>query len=107
MARQIKDGDVVIVGTGLPLVAASLAKNSHAPNVILLLESGIFDGNLIYPKVVGESTGLHPLFVLLAVTVGGGISGLYGMVLAVPVAGVLKILFNKWVSRKTSIADNA
>ena len=36
-----------------------------------------------------------------------GISGLYGMVLAVPVAGVLKILFNKWVSRKTSIADNA
>ena len=33
MARQIKDGDVVIVGTGLPLVAASLAKNSHAPKV--------------------------------------------------------------------------
>ncbi len=47
MARQIKDGDVVIVGTGLPLVAASLAKNSHAPNVILLFESGIFDGSPI------------------------------------------------------------
>ena len=75
--------------------------------VILLLVIQQIDGNLIYPKVVGESTGLHPLFVLLAVTVGGGISGLYGMVLAVPVAGVLKILFNKWVSRKTSIADNA
>ena len=36
MARQIKDGDVVIVGTGLPLVAASLAKNSTAPNIALL-----------------------------------------------------------------------
>ncbi len=44
MARQIKDGDVVIVGTGLPLVAASLAKNSHAPNTVLLFESGVFDG---------------------------------------------------------------
>jgi len=44
MARQIKDGDVVIVGTGLPLVAASLAKNSTAPNIALLFESGIFDG---------------------------------------------------------------
>ena len=47
MARQIKDGDVVIVGTGLPLVAASLAKNSHAPNVVLLFDSGIFDGSPI------------------------------------------------------------
>ena len=35
MARQVKDGTTIIVGTGLPLVAASLAKNSTAPNVIL------------------------------------------------------------------------
>lgn len=58
--------------------------------VLLLFIIQQIDGNLIYPKVVGESTGLHPLFVLLAVTVGGGISGLYGMVVAVPTAGILK-----------------
>lgn len=55
MARQIKDGDVVIVGTGLPLVAASLAKNSHAPNTVLLFESGVFDGTPVeVPTSVGD-----------------------------------------------------
>ncbi len=45
MARQVKDNSIIIVGTGLPLVAASLAKNSTAPNVCLVFETGIFDGS--------------------------------------------------------------
>lgn len=44
IARQIKDGQRVIVGTGLPLVGASLAKIMYAPNCILLVESGMIDG---------------------------------------------------------------
>ena len=65
------------------------------------------DANLIYPKVVGNSTGLHPLYVLLAVTVGGGVGGLLGMVLAVPVAGVLKLFAYKWADRhKEKRGDN-
>lgn len=58
------------------------------------------DANFIYPKVVGNSTGLHPLYVLLAVTVGGGVGGLLGMVLAVPVAGVMKLFAYKWADRR-------
>ena len=61
-----------------------------------------FDSNLIYPKVVGGSTGLHPLLVLLAVTVGGGISGLVGMIIAVPIASILKLLTFKWIRRNDS-----
>lgn len=45
VARQIKDGQVCVVGTGLPLLAATLAKNTSAPNVVLLFETGIIDGN--------------------------------------------------------------
>lgn len=45
VARQIKDGTTCIVGTGLPLVATSLAKNYNAPNVILLFETGVIDGS--------------------------------------------------------------
>lgn len=45
MARQVKDGTTIIVGTGLPLVAASLAKNSTAPNVRLVFETGMIDGS--------------------------------------------------------------
>lgn len=44
IARQIKDGQRVIVGTGLPLVGASLAKRTYAPNCCLLVESGMVDG---------------------------------------------------------------
>lgn len=44
IARQIKDGQKVIVGTGLPLVGASLAKQTYAPNCCLLVESGMIDG---------------------------------------------------------------
>lgn len=42
------------------------------------------EGNLIYPKVVGSSIGLPGIWVLAAVTVGGGILGIFGMLLAVP-----------------------
>ncbi len=42
------------------------------------------EGNLIYPRVVGSSIGLPAIWVFAAVTVGGGIMGILGMVLAVP-----------------------
>ena len=45
LARQIKDGMTCIIGTGLPLIGASLAKNTAAPNAILIFETGMIDGN--------------------------------------------------------------
>lgn len=45
IARQIRDGQRVIVGTGLPLIGASLAKRTYAPNCCLLVESGMVDGS--------------------------------------------------------------
>jgi glutaconate CoA-transferase subunit B len=42
-AREIKDGEVVLVGVGLPLIAAVLAKRTHAPNAILVTEIGVVD----------------------------------------------------------------
>lgn len=54
------------------------------------------DSNYIYPKVVGTSIGLHPVFVLISVTVAGHFGGIVGMLLAVPVAGVIQVLIKKW-----------
>jgi predicted PurR-regulated permease PerM len=45
-----------------------------------------FEGNVIYPKVVGSSMGLPGIWVLAAVTVGGGMMGIAGMLLGVPLA---------------------
>jgi predicted PurR-regulated permease PerM len=47
------------------------------------------EGNLIYPKVVGNSIGLPGIWVLAAVTIGGGILGITGMLLGVPVAAAV------------------
>ena len=53
------------------------------------------EGNLIYPKVVGSSIGLPGVWVLAAVTIGGGIMGITGMLLGVPtVASVYQLVRN-------------
>ena len=54
---------------------------------ILVLQQ--LEGNLIYPHVVGSSIGLPGLWVLVAVTVGGGIAGVLGMLFGVPIAAAL------------------
>lgn len=45
LARQFQDNKTYIVGTGLPLIGAALAKNTYAPNTHLIFESALFDGN--------------------------------------------------------------
>lgn len=53
------------------------------------------EGNIIYPKVVGSSIGLPGLFVLISVTIGGGLMGIPGMIISVPLASALfKLLKN-------------
>lgn len=58
------------------------------------------EGNLIYPKVVGSSIGLPGLWVLAAVTVGGGVLGVAGMLLGVPLAAAVYKLLGDAVDRR-------
>jgi glutaconate CoA-transferase subunit B len=46
-ARMIKNGEVVFVGTGLPMIAAMLAKRTHAPKAKIVYEAGFIDSNAI------------------------------------------------------------
>lgn len=57
------------------------------------------DSTVISPKVVGTSTGLHPVFVLLSVAAGGYFFGIAGMLLAVPVTAILKLFIVKALDR--------
>lgn len=52
----------------------------------------IIEGNIIAPKVLGKSVGLHPLWILFALLAGGSAFGLVGVLLAVPVAAVIGVL---------------
>ena len=59
------------------------------------------EGNLIYPKVVGSSIGLPGIWVLAAVTVGGGVLGIGGMLLAVPLTATLYQVLRADVAKRT------
>ena len=64
--------------------------------VFLLLQQ--IEGNLIYPHVVGGSVGLPSIWVLAAVTIGGNLMGIVGMLIFIPLVSVIYTLFKEWVS---------
>lgn len=52
------------------------------------------ENNILAPKLIGESTGLNPLTVLVSIVIGGGVFGVWGMVVSVPIVSILIILFD-------------
>lgn len=57
------------------------------------------ENNILAPKVIGDTTGIHPLVILVSIIIGGGVFGVMGMILAVPVVAISIILF-KFISKK-------
>jgi predicted PurR-regulated permease PerM len=68
--------------------------------VLAILAIQQIDSNYIYPKIVGTSIGLHPLFVLLAVSFFGYLWGVLGMLLAVPIACIVQVVVVRWAYKK-------
>ena len=58
------------------------------------------EGNLVYPKVVGNKVGLPSIWVLAAVSIGGSLMGVVGMLIFIPLASVLYALFREYVHLK-------
>ena len=52
----------------------------------------LVEGNVLSPKLLGDSVGLHPLWILFALMAGGSLLGILGMLIAVPVAAVIGVL---------------
>jgi predicted PurR-regulated permease PerM len=71
--------------------------------VIMFLAIQQFEGNVIYPRVVGSSIGLPGMWVLLSVAVGGGLMGVVGMFLMVPIASVIYTLIREGTAKKLEI----
>lgn len=75
-AGKIRDGDVAVVGLGLPQVAALLAQRTHAPTLRLLLELGVFD-----PRPTGPTMGIADPRMWEGATVFGGVLDVLGTML--------------------------
>ena len=68
--------------------------------VIMFLVLQQIEGNLIYPHVVGNSVGLPSIWVLMAVTLGGDLMGVLGMIIFIPICSILYALFRDIVKRR-------
>ena len=67
---------------------------------VLIIALQQFDGNILGPKILGDSTGLSAIWVLVAIVVGGGLFGFPGMLLGVPTFAVLYSLVKEWAERR-------
>lgn len=88
-------GTLVAVGINLfynPLVA-------FVTFIFLLIVQQV-ETLVIDPKVVGEKMGLNPFFTLLAVTIGGKFFGMFGMILSVPVMGMIKFYVTMFINQQ-------
>ena len=68
--------------------------------VILIIVLQQFDGLYLGPKILGESTGLRPIWIIFAITVGGSLAGVVGMFLGVPVVAVIAYLSDEAMDKK-------
>lgn len=68
--------------------------------VVFILVLQQIDGNIIGPKILGNSTGLPAIWVMFAILVGGGLAGFVGMVAGVPTVAVVYTLFKAYVRKK-------
>ena len=86
-----------VLGTFLILVSNPMQAIGF---VILFLVLQQVEGNLIYPHVVGGSVGLPSIWVLVAVTVGGSLMGVVGMLIFIPLSSVIYALFREFVHKR-------
>ncbi|MDQ2679499.1 MAG: AI-2E family transporter [Candidatus Eremiobacteraeota bacterium] len=88
-----------IVGGAIAVLVA-LVTNGFSSGIYVLIGFVIInqlEGHVIYPLIVSETVGLSPLIVILALLTGGELFGLPGLIIAIPVAGLIKVLFVNFI----------
>ncbi|MBX4264596.1 AI-2E family transporter [Clostridium estertheticum] len=97
-----------VVGTILAVIIALLSGQPIRAvwAVVGMIVVQEVDNKLLAPKIVGDSVGLHPVFTMLAIIIGGSVWGLIGMMIAVPVAASFKVLISKWYTYHMEKTNN-
>lgn len=85
------------IGAFLILVESPAKAIAFVIFIIILQQ---LESNIIYPKIMGKHVGLPGIWVLIAVTIGGGLFGMIGILISVPICSVLYALFDKWIKNR-------
>ena len=88
-----------IISGALVILVALLTKNIYTAIgvAVYILVIQQLDGNIIQPKIIGQSVGVRPIYVLLAITLGGGLFGFWGILLSVPSMAVIQMLVGDFI----------
>ncbi len=76
------------------IVAFTVSPTTALITAVLFLGIQQLEGNLLTPKIQGDTLRVHPILVFLAVIVGGGLAGILGVLVAVPALAVIRVLFD-------------
>ncbi|OOB78443.1 MAG: hypothetical protein BEN18_07150 [Epulopiscium sp. Nuni2H_MBin001] len=68
--------------------------------IVFIIVIQQFDGLYLGPKILGDSLGITPFWIISSVTIGGGIAGAFGMFVACPIAAVIIIVTNRWIDKR-------
>jgi len=91
---------VAYVSTALVCIVNGDIKKLIIAIIVLFIVQTI-DGNIINPKLLSQNISVHPMLVIAALIIGSAIGGIVGMLLAVPVAAILKIQFDRLIDYLT------
>ncbi len=90
----------LVVGL-LPAILLCWAEYGSWVRVLLVLAvfsaSQLLEGTFLSPRILGRSVNLHPVWVLLAIIVGGSLFGIFGMLIAVPAAAAIQVFLRHWL----------
>lgn len=73
--------------------------------LILVITLSLFDGWFLGPKIIGEKVGLSPIWIIIAITIGGEVYGMLGMFIAVPLTAVIKTSIISYIDRKAALKE--
>lgn len=73
------------------IIAATVSVKLVVTTVVIIIVIQFLEGNILSPYIVGKSLHMHPLLIMLAITAGGEIGGILGLIFAVPALVVLKV----------------
>ena len=79
-----------VVATLIAFMTGGVWKGVWVAIILLVLQQ--FDGNILGPKVMGDSLEIRPLWIIFAVSVGGALFGFIGMLISVPIVAIMRVM---------------
>ena len=85
----------------IPILIAALSQSINKAIIAAIVFFSIqeFESGIIAPKLMGDSVGIHPVFIMIILLVGGKYFGAMGMLFSIPVAGIIKVTYSYLIRR--------